>query len=231
MTEATDVFTPAECYLLLAPFDTRHIFGMPDKLVYTIQEEVFEIAIEQLQAKKIITAENEWTKTGIAIAESFKIYNQSKKFVRLNQFMFALTEDHEELLALVEITADQEYKLLRLDKMSALNMLLEAFEIIGREPEEEEKTFLQKKLSNKMDERVQSYPIPEEILNIEIFNLDAEPKETANPSFHQHYLYFLAEEALIMIDIEHETYYQSSQYALLKRIFDELAIPYEQEVK
>lgn len=94
---ASEHFTPLELYLLLAPFETEHLFGVPDKIVYTMQEEdAFEEAMTKLKAKGILTENGELTTGGIFLIDSLQAYQESEHYVRLNQFLFAFPEDKEE---------------------------------------------------------------------------------------------------------------------------------------
>lgn len=66
-------------------------------------------------------------------------------------------------------------------------------------------------------------------ISMEFFHLEEKTQEASNPAFYKQYLSFEMENKLIMVDVVNEAYYQGSQYALLKLLFDELAFPYKED--
>ncbi|WP_099223944.1 DUF5081 family protein [Listeria costaricensis] len=230
MTHARDTFSPAELYLLVAPFDLNHIFGVPDKMIYKLKgSEHFEAAYEELKQKNILTQEDTLTDGGGIVMETLRSYCQSSKYVRLNQLMFAFPKDADnEVIVLAEIKADQEYRIERLNKIYALALIRKLFPIIEREPLEDETSFMQRELTNAERRKALEIDPGKNFISMEFFHLEKEPHETTNHEFYQQYLAFAMDEWLIQTDVMTEDYYRISQYALMKQLFDEMEFPYKE---
>ncbi|MBC1720469.1 DUF5081 family protein [Listeria seeligeri] len=229
--ETVDSFTPVELYLLLAPFEVKHIFGIPDKITYLLKgEDVFAEGFEMLKNKGVLDGSGNLTDGGGFLIDSLVEYYQSKKYVRLNQLMFAFPEKKSnEILVMIEIKPQKEYRFERMNKIHALAMMRELFPIISREPGPKETEFLKEELTNEERKRAMVFDPEKNFISMEFFHLEEKPQEASNPAFYKQYLSFEMENKLIMVDVVNEAYYQASQYALLKLLFDELAFPYKED--
>ncbi|MUK87588.1 DUF5081 family protein [Ornithinibacillus sp. L9] len=227
---STDAFNVPELYLLAAAFGGNVLFGLPEKEIYQLKgEEVFEEAHNRLIEKQIITPDGKITKAGAIIIQAIEYYHQSKKYVRINNIMFAFSDHNDdELILLVELEEKSLYKLFVVSKAIVLKMLGEKFPIILREPQEEEKTFLKEELSNQDRHDTEQYDPGSSLINLEFFHLDNQPQEATNPSFYQQWLAFVKEEKLLMVDTVKRKYYHASQYWFLKVLFDEMEFPYKE---
>lgn len=226
-----DTFTPVELYLLLAPFEVKHIFGIPDKMTYLLKgEDVFAEGFEMLKTKGILNDAGNLTDGGGFLIDSLVEYYESTKYVRLNQLMFAFPKKtSNEVLVMIEIKPQKEYRFERMNKIHALAMMRELFPIINREPGPKETEFLKEELTNEERKRASVFEPGTNFISMEFFHIEETPQEASNPAFYKQYLSFEMENKLIMVDVVNEAYYQGSQYTLLKLLFDELAFPYKEE--
>lgn len=230
MMPFTDVFTAPELYLLAAAFGGNVLFGLPEKEIFQLKgEDVFKEAHERLIDKGIITADGKITKNGAIIIQTVQFYHQSEKYVRINNLMFAFRKkESDELIVLVETEATGQYQLRVTSKSIILKMLSEHFPLIVREPEEKEKTFLKKELSNQERREIESFEPEQMFMNLEFFHLNEEHRDRFNWHYYQQWLIFTKDEKLIMVDTVNKRYYQASQYWFLKVLFGELDFPYKE---
>ncbi|MEN1967626.1 DUF5081 family protein [Lentibacillus sp. N15] len=230
MTHATDTFNVPELYLLAAAFGGNVLFGLPEKQVYQLQgEEIFEEAHNRLVEKKILTEDGKITDGGAIIIKALEYYHQSKKYVRINNLMFAFRENNDdELIILVEIEEKRLYKLFVVSKAIVLKMLGEKFPIITREPQEKEKHFLKQELSNKERRAIEQFEPSNMLINLEKFHLKEVVQESTNPAYYQQWLIFVKDEKLFMVNTVQKKYYHVSQYWFLKVLFDEMEFPYKE---
>ncbi|MBC8830294.1 DUF5081 family protein, partial [Escherichia coli] len=102
-------------------------------------EDVFAEGFDRLKGKGILNDAGELTDGGGFLIDSLIEYYQSKKYVRMNQLMFAFPEKTpNELLVMIEITPQKEYRFERMNKIYALEMIKDFFPLIRREPGERE---------------------------------------------------------------------------------------------
>ncbi|MBC2335759.1 DUF5081 family protein [Listeria welshimeri] len=227
--DTVDVFSPVELYLLLSPLETKYLFGIPDKLTFLLKgEDVFAEGFERLKSKGILTDTGELTDGGGFLIESLMEYHQSKKYVRMNQLMFAFSEKaSNEVLVMIEVTSQKEYRFERMNKIYALAMIKDFFPLVSREPGERETEFLKEELTNEERKRAVAFEPEKNFISMEFFHMEEEPKEEKNDKYYKQYLAFEMEDKLMMVDVVNETYYRGSQYALMKLLFDELELPYK----
>ncbi|MBF2351452.1 DUF5081 family protein [Listeria welshimeri] len=227
--DTVDVFSPVELYLLLSPLETKYLFGIPDKLTFLLKgEDVFAEGFERLKSKGILTDTGELTDGGGFLIESLMEYHQSKKYVRMNQLMFAFSEKaSNEVLVMIEVTSQKEYRFERMNKIYALAMIKDFFPHVNREPGERETEFLKEELTNEERKRAVAFEPEKNFISMEFFHMEEEPKEEKNEKYYKQYLAFEMEDKLMMVDVVNETYYRGSQYALMKLLFDELELPYK----
>ncbi|MBC1981217.1 DUF5081 family protein [Listeria welshimeri] len=227
--DTVDVFSPVELYLLLSPLETKYLFGIPDKLTFLLKgEDVFAEGFERLKSKGILTDTGELTDGGGFLIESLMEYHQSKKYVRMNQLMFAFSEKaSNEVLVMIEVTSQKEYRFERMNKIYALAMIKDFFPLVNREPGERETEFLKEELTNEERKRAVAFEPEKNFISMEFFHMEEEPKEEKNEKYYKQYLAFEMEDKLMMVDVVNETYYRGSQYALMKLLFDELELPYK----
>lgn len=227
--DTVDVFSPVELYLLLSPLETKYLFGLPDKLTFLLKgEDVFAEGFERLKSKGILTDTGELTDGGGFLIESLMEYHQSKKYVRMNQLMFAFSEKaSNEVLVMIEVTSQKEYRFERMNKIYALAMIKDFFPLVNREPGERETEFLKEELTNEERKRAVAFEPEKNFISMEFFHMEEEPKEEKNDKYYKQYLAFEMEDKLMMVDVVNEAYYRGSQYALMKLLFDELELPYK----
>lgn len=227
--DTVDVFSPVELYLLLSPLETKYLFGIPDKLTFLLKgEDVFAEGFERLKSKGILTDTGELTDGGGFLIESLIEYHQSKKYVRMNQLMFAFSEKaSNEVLVMIEVTSQKEYRFERMNKIYALAMIKDFFPLVNREPGERETEFLKEELTNEERKRAAAFEPEKNFISMEFFHMEEEPKEEKNDKYYKQYLAFEMEDKLMMVDVVNEAYYRGSQYALMKLLFDELELPYK----
>ncbi|MEH7118625.1 DUF5081 family protein [Neobacillus vireti] len=230
MRPSADVFTAPELYLLAAAFGGNVLFGLPEKEIFQLQgEEVFKEAHERLREKGIITTDGKITKNGAVIIQIVQFYQQSEKYVRVNNLMFAFREKgSDELIVLVETAKQGQYQLRVTSKAFMLKMLCDHFPLIVREPAAKEKTFLKTELSNQERHETESFEPEEMFMNLEFFHLKEEHRDRFNWHYYQQWLIFTKDEKLIMVDTVNKKYYHASQYWFLKVLFDELEFPYKE---
>lgn len=230
MNESIDVFTVPELYLLAAAFDGNVLFGLPEKQIYQIQgEEVFADAHQRLIEKGILSSDGKITKGGAIIIRAIELYHQSGIFVRINNLMFAFQgKEEDEVIVLVELAEQREYQLRVISKAIVLQMLNSNFPLIGREPDDREKTFLKEELSYQERLETEVFEPESMFMNLEIFRLKRDPKDLNFLHNHQQWLIFMKGEKLIMVDTVYKKYYQASQYWFLKVLFDALDFPYKE---
>lgn len=230
MDMSTDTFDVVELYLLAAAFGGNVLFGLPEKEVFQLKgEEVFQEAHERLIEKGILTSEGKITEGGALIIRALEYYHQSKKYVRINNLMFAFREPEvDELIVLLELEESETYQLFIVSKALVLRMLGEKFPVVLREPTEEEKSFLKEKLSNRERREIENFEPESMFMNLEFFHLEEEPRDISNSAYYQQWLIFTKEEKLIMVDPISNQYYHASQYWFLKVLFEEMEFPYKE---
>ena len=230
MDTSTDTFHVVELYLLAAAFGGNVLFGLPEKEVFQLQgEEVFENAHKRLIEKEILTSDGKITDGGALVIRAIEYYHQSKKYVRINNLMFAFREqDVDELVVLLELEEKETYQLFVVSKALVLGMLGEKFPVVLREPGEKEKSFLKIELSNRERQEIEKFEPESMFMNLELFHLEEERREISNPTYYQQWLIFTRDEKLIMVDPINKKYYHASQYWFMKVLFDEMEFPYKE---
>ncbi len=230
--EAQDVFHVTELYLLANAFSTEVLFGLPDKKLYQLKgKEVFDEAFSKLKQKNIFTEAGKLTKGGAYVIRALELYNQSKKYVRLHNVMFAFQEKEEdEIIMLTEIEDQTYYRLAFISKALVLTILGERFPLILREPKADEKNFFKKEASPETKKVLSTYDPGESnhFMNLEFFHMEEQPQHMHNANFYQQWLIFTKDDALWMVDPMTDTYYHASQYAFLQLLFDEMDFPYKE---
>ncbi len=225
-----NTFTAPELYLLAAAFGGNVLFGLPEKQIYQLQgEEVFAEAHQRLIEKEILTPDGKITKGGAIVIQALELYHQSEKYVRINNVMFAFqAKEEDEIISLVELDGQEEqYQLRVISKAIVLKILIENFPLIGREPDEREKTFLKQELYYQERLEAEDYEPENNFMNLEFFHLQAEPRDPSNSNYYQQWLIFTKDAKLIMVDTVRKKYYHASQYWFLKVLFDEMDFPYK----
>ncbi len=223
-----DTFTAPELYLLAAAFGGKVLFGLPEKEIYQLKGDgVFQEAYQRLIDKEILTVEGKLTRGGAFIIQAVEKYHQSKKYVRINNLMFAFQEkDEDELILLIEMEDSDHYQMRILSKAIVLKMLSDEIPLILREPKEEEKNFLRKELLHQQRHEVEEYEPEKMFMNLELFHLEEEPQNKYNQKYYQQWFIFTKDGKLIMVDVMNKKYYHASQYWFLKILFDEMDFPY-----
>lgn len=227
--KTTHTFTAPELYLLAAAFGGEVLFGLQEKAIYQLKGDgAFQEAYQRLIDKEILTTEGKITRGGAFIIQAVELYHQSKKYVRINNIMFAFQEkNQDELILLIEKEESEQYQLRVLSKAIVLKMLSDEIPLILREPKEEEKSFLKQELLHQERREIEEYEPEKMFMNLELFHLEEEPKDKTNSKYYQQWFIFTKDEKLIMLDIVNKNYYHASQYWFLKILFDEMDFPYK----
>lgn len=230
-TLTTDTFNVPELFLLADAFEGNILFGLPDKRIYQLEgEAVFEDAYNLLKEKGILNEEGHITDGGMIVIQALEFYYQSKKYVRINNMMFAFREkEADEVILLIEIEEQRKYKLMVVSKAIVLRLFGDHFPIVFREPKEHEKTFLKEKLPHYEKHEIEQFET-DIVFNLERFHVGESKQEVTNSAFYQQWLVFEKDEKLIMVDTVNQIYYHASQYWFLKVLFDELEFPYKEVV-
>lgn len=231
MRQDLDLFTAPELYLLAAAFGGSVLFGLPEKETYQLQgQEVFKEAHKQLIHKGLLSPDGKMTRGGAMVIKAVEYYHKSKKYVRINNLMFAFREKEEdELILLIELEEEGKYQLKVMSKAIVLKLLMERFPLVMRKPAENEIHFLKRELSDVEREETKSFEPEPMFMNLELFHLTERPQVQSNPDFYQQWLIFTKEDQLIMADTVRKRYYQASQYWFMKVLFDEMDFPYKEE--
>ncbi|MED3649694.1 DUF5081 family protein [Heyndrickxia sporothermodurans] len=228
--DSKDLFTVPELYLLAAAFGGEVLYGLPEKQIYQFKgEDVFKEAHQRLVDKEILTPEGKITRAGAMVIQAVELYHESKKYVRINNLMFAFREpENDELIVLVELEEQGHYQLRVISKISVLRLLGDTFPLVLREPHESEKTFQRKELTNHERRETENFEPETMFMNFESIHLTEEPKDKFNSNYYQQWLVFTKDEKLMMVDTVHKKYYHASQYWFLKVLFDEMDFPYKE---
>ncbi|MFP7493397.1 DUF5081 family protein [Terribacillus saccharophilus] len=226
--QETDTFHVTELYLLAAAFDAEALFGLPDKKIYQIQgEEPWRKAHEQLIQKGIFTADGKLTNPGAAIIKTLYEYFFSRKYVRINNLMFAFREKKaDDVIILAETNEGISYRLYVMAKPLVLKLLGEKLPLVNREPLADEKDFLQRELPETEKDIINELDTNENMVNIELFHPWVKPSIARNANYYQQWLALSADEKLVTIDTYQKKYYHTSQYWFMKLLFDALDFPY-----
>ncbi|MGF9963740.1 DUF5081 family protein [Bacillus rhizoplanae] len=227
-----DTFSTEELYLLASAFDANVIFGLDSKELLIMKGlDVMEQAKQKLIDKEILTVDGKITEGGAAVIQTLQTYYKSRKYVRLNQFMFAfLEEKSDELIMLVEIIPHQQYQLHVLSKAIVLKMLTEHFPMLLREPQEAEYKELTREASDQERKQIEQRSLSgQDMINMELFHLTEKPTLQSNQRYYQQWLFFEEEQKVAAVNLVKEQYLFVSQFWLLKLVFDELEFPYTKE--
>lgn len=224
-TEVVDTFHVTELFLLSAAFHAHGLFGLPDKKTYQFQgEEVFAASNKALINKGILSDNGEITRAGAFVIKSLEYYYNSDKYVRINNLMLAFREENnEEIIVLIEVKFEQ-FRLVIMPKADVFKLLVERFPFMLREPNEDEKKFLTKRLANSEKHVIEKEELEDTSMNIETFYLDA--KQVKN---YKQWIVFERNNKLIIIDVTTKEYLHASQHWFLKIIFDALDFPYNKD--
>lgn len=186
MMKTEETFHVTELFLLAAAFDGEMIFGLPDKKAYQLMgDEIFKEANDQLIEKGILTPEGKMTKGGFYAVRALELYYNSKKYVRIQNMMFGFQEkDEDELIMLMEMEEGTYYRLYMISKALVLTLLSDRFPFILREPQEDEKEFLQKEVSSAMKEKLVQFEPGDDFMNLEFFHLQEEQRVRESQGFN-----------------------------------------------
>jgi hypothetical protein len=225
-------FSTEELYLLASAFGANVIFGLdPKELLITKGINVMEIAKQKLVEKEILTKDGQLTEAGALVIQALQEYHKSRKYVRLDQFMFSFREDQtDELIVLTEIVPHNQYQLHVLSKIIVLNMLTNHFPLLLREPKEEEYKELTRKVSEQEREQMEQRSLSDTgLINLELFHLTEKPTLQSNSHYYQQWIFFEWEQKVAAVNLVQDQYLIVSQFWLLKLLFDELEFPYTKE--
>ncbi|MDM5436392.1 DUF5081 family protein [Bacillus hominis] len=183
------------------------------------------------QAVQYSKAIQEALRTSYDKSNDLKSYVKSAKWSgstrgSFEAYLDLITQYHKDMN---KIVPHQQYQLHILSKMIVLNMLIEHFPILLREPEEEEYKDLTHRASEQERKQLEERSLSDTGINIELFHLTEEPRLQSNPRYYQQWLCLESNQRVAAIDLVKEQYLFVSQFWLLKLLFDELEIPYAKE--
>ncbi|MDM5191268.1 DUF5081 family protein [Bacillus hominis] len=183
------------------------------------------------QAVQYSKAIQEALRTSYDKSNDLKSYVKSAKWSgstrgSFEAYLDLITQYHKDMN---KIVPHQQYQLHILSKMIVLNMLIEHFPILLREPEEEEYKDLTHRASEQERKQLEERSLSDTGINIELFHLTEEPRLQSNPRYYQQWLCLESNQRVAAIDLVKKQYLFVSQFWLLKLLFDELEIPYAKE--
>ena len=224
MPHNIDTFSTAELYLMANAFGGEVLFGLPDKKLYQLKgEAVFAEAQQRLIEKEIVTSEGKLTDGGAYVIRALEVYHQSKKFVRINNLMFAFQERvSDNLIMLIELEEGQTYRLHVISKSIALRLLAEWFPFILRDSPGKATTFLRKELTEKERQVLEQFKPKEPIFNFESFQTEEDLLTHKTMTKHIQWLVFLQDDQLVMVHLHENKYYYVSPYWFLHQLFEAL---------
>lgn len=222
-------FHPQELYLLAAAADCKEIFGLADQKVFQLLGKNFKYAEDRLKEKKLFKKDGDITRQAAVVIEVLKMYSQSKKYVQIYNLTFAFLEkSSSNIIILKEVKKNEEYSIHMVNKLIALKLIFEKYSTLKREALEDEKSFLNIELTpNEIEELTPTEPWKDATVFVFYGFNDLKTKDIRKASKHT-MVTFEREEKLFTIDFESKKFFRTSQQFLVKKIFDEFDMPYEE---
>ncbi|MGG2093525.1 DUF5081 family protein [Bacillus sp. S13(2024)] len=222
-------FSPSELYVLAGAAGVTYLFGLPEreKLIMDDADCVTK-ATESLRGKGLIMEDGGLTMAAFQFIELLKAYQESQEYTRFNNLLVGfLPDDKDRVAVLTEIKPNEEYELHYIPKRDVYVSLLERIPFLMREPREKDTTFLTNKMPQEEQETFEEMDLSQkELLAIETFS---RPRTTSliEQGKWDCFLYFTEGDDYIQIDVERKRYEWISLYALNKKIYDVLKMPYK----
>ncbi|PGZ98481.1 DUF5081 domain-containing protein [Bacillus pseudomycoides] len=229
MQNHIESFSPSELYVLAGAAGVTYLFGLPEreKLIMGDADCVTK-ATESLRRKGLIMEDGGLTMAAFQLIELLKAYQESQEYTRFNNLLVGfLPNDKDRVAVLTEIKPDEKYELHYIPKRDVYLSLLERIPFLMREPREKDTTFLTNKMTQEEQETFEEMDLSQkEILAIETFSRPRTTSLTEQGKWDC-FLYFTEGEDYIQIDVERKRYEWISLYALNKKIYDVLKMPYK----
>lgn len=229
MQKKQSIFTPAELYVLAGAAGVSHLFGLSEREQILMGDpDCVKHATARLTEKSLITETGGLTEGAFQLIELLKAYQESKEYTRINNLLIGfLQKDEDRVAVLTEIKPNEEYTIDYIAKRDVYFTLLGRIPFLMREPRETEHTFLTKRMTIEERENYKEMDLSKrDVLAIETFGRP-HPRSVTGEGKWECFLYFTDGEDFIQIDVERNRYEWISLYALNKRVFDVLKMPYK----
>lgn len=224
--ERKDFFSIYELYFLLDAFDGKVLFGLPSREELIISsEQIWEEAREALIEKQVINDDNKFTEGGFLLVETLREYCEGSSLTIINNFYIMLSRDED--FSIVIIDDEDRYQVLRISQLNCLKMIYEKISQIRRKPQEDEKTFLKKKVE--MTDSLEKAFLSDDLIAINYFPLKEMAKSDNAKNLMLQFICTETNGQLFLYDIKEDQPYRYSQYYFLERIFTWLGIPFKEE--
>ncbi|MGG0185561.1 DUF5081 family protein [Bacillus rhizoplanae] len=229
MQNNIESFSPSELYVLAGAAGVTYLFGLPEreKLIMGDADCVTK-ATESLGEKGLIMEDGGLTMAAFQLIELLKAYQESQEYTRFNNLLIGfLPNDKDRVAVLTEIKPNEEYELHYIPKRDVYLSFLERIPFLMREPREKDTAFLTNKMTQEEQETFEEMDLSQkEILAIETFS---RPRTTSliEQGKWDCFLYFTEGDDYIQIDVDRKRYEWISLYALNKKIYDALKMPYK----
>ncbi|MGG0277504.1 DUF5081 family protein [Bacillus rhizoplanae] len=229
MQNNIESFSPSELYVLAGAAGVTYLFGLPEREKLIMGDaDCVRKATESLRGKGLIMEDGGLTMAAFQLIELLKAYQESQEYTRFNNLLIGfLPNDKDRVAVLTEIKPNEEYELHYIPKRDVYLSLLERIPFLMREPREKDTAFLTNKMTQEEQETFEEMDLSQkEILAIETFS---RPRTTSliEQGKWDCFLYFTEGDDYIQIDVDRKRYEWISLYALNKKIYDALKMPYK----
>ncbi|PEP70870.1 DUF5081 domain-containing protein [Bacillus wiedmannii] len=220
------IFAPAELYVLAGAAGVTDIFGLPNRdVIILLDEECVTKATTSLKEKGLLTSENGITHAAFQMIELLKEYENCHEYTRMNNVLIGfLKEDKDRVAVLTEIEPNKKYEIDYIPKPDVYFSLLTRIPFLLREPREIEDTFF----SKRMTEAEQQTFEEKDLSNKDVIAIETYTRPRSNRGGKwECFLYFTEGEDFVQIDVERNRYDWVSLYAVNKKLYDVLKMPYK----
>ncbi|PEA52459.1 DUF5081 domain-containing protein [Bacillus pseudomycoides] len=229
MQNHIESFSPSELYVLAGAAGVTYLFGLleRERLIMGDADCVTK-ANESLRRKGLLTENGDLTMAAFQLIELLKAYQESQEYTRFNNLLVGfLQNDKDHVAVLTEIKPNEEYELHYIPKWDVYVSLLERIPFLMREPREQDTTFLTNKMTQEEQATFEEMDLSQkELLAIETFRRPNTRNVTEQGRWDC-FLYFTEGDDYIQIEVERKQYEWISLYALNKKIYDALKMPYK----
>ncbi|HEK9100047.1 DUF5081 family protein [Bacillus pfraonensis] len=229
MVHTIESFTPGELYVLAGAAGITYLFGLPEREKLTLADpDCVTKATEKLKAKRLITEENGLTPAAFQLIELLKAYQESNEYTRFNNLLIGfLPQDKDRVAVFTERKQNEEYEIDYIAKRDVYFSLLQRVPFLMREPREIEHTFLTNKMTEEKQRFFEEMDLSKkDLLAVETFSRPRD-RRVGNKGKWECFLYFTEGENFIQVDIERKQYEWASLYAVNKKLYDGLKMPYK----
>ncbi|MFJ7804054.1 DUF5081 family protein [Bacillus cereus] len=219
-------FAPAELYVLAGAAGVTDIFGLPNRdAIILLDAECVTKATTSLKEKGLLTSENGITPAAFQIIELLKEYENCHEYTRMNNVLIGfLKEDKDRVAVLTEIEPNKKYEIDYIPKPDVYFSLLTRIPFLLREPREIEDTFF----SKRMTEAEQQTFEEKDLSNKDVIAIETYTRPRSNRGGKwECFLYFTEGEDFVQIDVDRNRYDWVSLYAVNKKLYDVLKMPYK----